>query len=232
MLVSAIGGGVLALKIFAGTELSETLLHRKIQESFTEKISRIRATQGDILELAVLETTTTFEISDDWQSVPASLGKTVSRVSVPAVFRFFSKISEPISLKTENRDGTIFCTISVPPPRPILPVAFDSAQMSWNHDVGIFRFNKDEQRDFLQKKISLRLALQARNHAKTAIVRDAARKAFEKFAEKWMREIRELRERPETKISVRVVFSDEIPPSEKPDAENAAKIPETVPVTL
>ena len=92
MLASAAGGAFVALKVAAGADVGDMIVQRKIQDRVSEKISRIRATQGDILELAVLESLLTFEQEDDWKNVPAGLGKSVSRAEIPAVFRFFVKI--------------------------------------------------------------------------------------------------------------------------------------------
>ena len=135
MLASAAGGAFVALKVAAGTEIGEMIVQRKIQDRVSEKISRIRATQGDILELAVLESVLTFEQEDDWKNVPAGLGKSVSRAEIPAVFRFFVKISEPISVSAEERNGEILCTVIAPKLQPVLPVAFDTSRIAWMRDI-------------------------------------------------------------------------------------------------
>lgn len=229
MVVSASCGAFLALKIAAGPDFSDALVGRKIQEEVSEKISRIRATQGDILELAVLESSLTFELQDEWSSVPAGLGRSVSRVSVPAVFRFFVKISEPISVSAdEDESGNVRCTIVAPRLQPVLPVAFDTSRCVWTRDIGAFRFNREEMTDALQEKISMRLVLSAKNHARTAVVRDAARQAFEKFVRRWLQEIRELDRIPEKNIVVKILFEDEVPPPQ--DAR--ADAPSSVPVSI
>lgn len=229
MALSAVGGAYLALKIAAGTEFSDTLLQRKITEEFSEKIARVRATQGDVLELAVLESTLTFTLEDEWKNVPADLGKSVAKIGVPAVFRFFVKISEPITFSSEEKDGEIRCTVIAPKLRPVLPVAFDTSRMTRERDIGVLRFNREEMTDALNDRISMRLVLSAKNHAKTALVRDAARTAFEKFVREWLGEIRELRERGIEKISVRVFFEDEVPP---PDDAVPAEKESAVPVSV
>ncbi len=229
MALSAVGGAYLALKIAAGTEFSDTLLQRKITEGFSEKIARVRATQGDVLELAVLESTLTFTLEDEWKNVPADLGKSVAKIGVPAVFRFFVKISEPITFSSEEKDGEIRCTVIAPKLRPVLPVAFDTSRMTRERDIGVLRFNREEMTDALNDRISMRLVLSAKNHAKTALVRDAARTAFEKFVREWLGEIRELRERGIEKISVRVFFEDEVPP---PDDAVPAEKESAVPVSV
>ncbi len=229
MVVSASCGAFLALKIAAGPDFLDALVGRKIQECVSENISRIRATEGDILELAVLESTLTFELQDEWSNVPAGLGRSVSRVSVPAVFRFFVKISEPISVSAdEDESGNVHCTIVAPRLQPVLPVAFDTSRCVWTRDIGAFRFNREEMTDALQKKISMRLVLSAKNHARTAVVRDAARQAFEKFVRRWLQEIRELDRIPERNIVVKILFEGEVPPPQ--DAR--ADAPSSVPVSI
>lgn len=229
MVVSAACGAFLALKIAAGPDFSDAILGRKIQEGVSESISRLRATQGDILELAVLESSLTFELQDEWSNVPAGLGRSVSRVSVPAVFRFFVKISEPISVSAdEDESGNVRCTIVAPRLQPVLPVAFDTSRCSWMRDIGAFRFNREEITDALHKKISMRLVLSAKNHAREAFVRDAARQAFEKFVRRWLQEIRELDRIPERNIVVKILFEDEVPPPQ--DAR--ADAPSSVPVSI
>lgn len=229
MLVSAGIGVFFTLKFSAGTDVGDMLVQRKIQDRVSEKISRIRATQGDILELAVLESVLTFEQEDVWQNVPAGLGKSVSRAEIPAVFRFFVKISEPISVSAHENGDEIVCTVTAPKLRPVLPVAFDTSRAVWTRDIGFLRFNREEMTDELQKKISMRLVISAKNHARSAAVRDAARKSFEKFVTKWLDDIRELRERPNTRLTVKILFADEVPPPE----EKSFPAPEpSVPVTL
>lgn len=228
MLLSALGGAFVALKISTGANFADALVQREIQERVSEKISRIRATQGDILELAVLESVLTFEQTDVWRNVPDELGKSVSQVSVPAVFRFFVKISEPISVSAEEKDGEMVCTVVAPKLQPVLPVAFDTSKTVWKRDIGIFRFNREEMTDTLREKISMRLVLSAKNHAKTAVVRDAARESFANFVRTWLQEIRELRERFGENISVKIIFADEVPPPENPPDRQ----PSAVPVTL
>ena len=228
MLTSAVAGAFVALKISAGTALGEVLMQRTIQDRVSEKISRIRATQGDILELAVLESILTFEQEDNWKNVPAGLGKSVSRVEVPAVFRFFVKISEPITVRSDVRGEEIVCTVVAPKLHPVLPVAFDTSRAKWTRDVGFFRFNREEMTDSLQKKISMRLVLSAKNHAKSAGVRDAARKAFEKFVTEWLGDVRELRERPNARLAVKVLFEDEAPPPEISVSDSVSNVPVSI----
>ena len=75
----------------------------------------------------------------------------------------------------------------------------------------------------------MRLVISAKNHARSDAVRDAARKSFEKFVTKWLDDVRELRERPNTRLTVKIVFADEVPPPE----ESSAPEPESaVPVSL
>ena len=50
MLASAAGGAFVALKVAAGTDVGDMIVQRKIQDRVSEKISRIRATQGDTIK--------------------------------------------------------------------------------------------------------------------------------------------------------------------------------------
>lgn len=228
MLLSAAGGAFVAVKLTTGTDFSDAIVQRKIQDSVAEGVSRIRATQGDVLELAVLESVLTFELADEWRNLPEGLGKSVSRVSVPAVFRFFVKISEPISVSVEELDGNARCTVVAPKLRPVLPVAFDTTRAAWTRDIGLFRFNREEMTDALQERISSRLVISAKNHARSVPVRDAARGAFGKFVAEWLRDVRELRERFGDRISVSVVFADEVPPAPEPAPVPSPRVPVTL----
>lgn len=225
MLLSGIIGAVLALKISTGTEFSDAVLKRKIQENVSEKISRIRATQGDILELAVLESTATFELRDSWENVPAGLGQSIVTTNVPAVYRFFVKISDAIPVQVEKRENAVTCTVIAPKLQPVLPVAFDTSRVTQIRNVGWLRFNREEMSDALQKKISMRLVLSAKNHARSPAVRNAAREAFEKFVTTWLSEVRELRERPDINLSVKILFEDEVPlPEDTPQPESVVPV--------
>ena len=55
MLISAVCGAFIALRISIGTEVGDLLVQRKVQERVFEKISRIRATQGDTYPFLQLE---------------------------------------------------------------------------------------------------------------------------------------------------------------------------------
>ena len=158
-----------------------------------------------------MESVLTFEQEDVWKNVPAGLGKSVSRAEIPAVFRFFVKISEAIPVKVETQGDEIVCTVVAPKLQPVLPVAFDTSRAVWTRDVGLLRFNREEMTDALQKKISMRLVISAKRHARSTAVRDAARKAFEKFVTEWVGDVRELRNLPNTRLTVKVLFGDEVP---------------------
>jgi len=228
--IAACAGAIVAIKLTHDESFFDQLAGREICESISEKISRLRATDGDILELAVLESTLIFEQTDAWTNVPETLGRSVSRVSVPAVFRFYVKISEPVSVETTEENGEILCTIVAPILRPVTPVAFDTSRTTWERNIGALRFNREEMTDSLREKISMRLVLSAKKHAKEPNVRDAARKAFEKFVREWIAEIRALRERPDIKISVKILFADEVP--EKPDVPATPEKNPSVPVSI
>lgn len=229
LVLAAAGGAIVALKFAGGISVTDELLHREIREQISENITRLRATNGDILELAVLESTLTFELTDEWTNVPAPLGKSVSRVRVPAVFRFFVKISEPFSVTSEEKNGVIVCTVVAPKLRPVTPVAFDTSRTVWEREIGALRFNREEITDSLREKISTRLVLSAKRHAKEENVRNAARVAFEKFVREWLEEIRSLQKRNGDAISVKIIFADEAPATEK---NVAPEKPETVPVSI
>lgn len=229
LLLAAAVGAFVSLKIAVDPEFSDIVTQRKIEARITEKISRIRATQGDILELVVLESVLTFEQNDEWTNVPARLGKSTVSLSVPAIFRFFVKISEPISVRVQAADAnndSLHCVVIAPLLRPELPVAFDTSRVVRKSEVGALRFNREEIADTLREKISMRLVLSAKKHAKSPAVRDAARGAFKSFVENWLGELRGLRIRPDTKISVDVIFADEVPAEEDDAAESA--LPEKI----
>lgn len=228
--LTAGAGAVVTLKLTHDQSFFDELAGREIRESISEKISRLRATNGDILELAVLESTLVFEQIDEWTNVPEMLGKSVSRVSVPAVFRFYVKISEPVSVETTEKDGEIQCTVVAPILRAATPVAFDTSRTTWERNIGAFRFNREEMTDSLREKISMRLVLSAKKHAREQNVRDAARTAFEKFVREWIAEVRALRDHPETKISIKILFADEVSAEQTPFSK--PEKPSAVPISI
>lgn len=209
--LAAAGGAFVALKFYAGTSFGDAILQRKISAEVSERIAYIRATQGDVLELAVVKSTLTFRDHNSLATLPKSLGETVTEISVPAVFRFYVKLSEPIVVTTQNRAGVVTCNIIAPKLRAATPVAFDTSEMRKRSEQGWFRFNGDEQLADAEKMISLRLAISAPAKARETAVRAAARDAFEKFVRTWLQDLKKLENQNGEKLHIKIFFADDAP---------------------
>lgn len=156
--------------------------------SIRDSITSVRGTDGDELVLAELQLSEDFRETDVW-CTPAGipfLGKTeipgtkrVSEIRVPATFRYYVKLSEPVSVKIIQSTDSCVCIVTAPALRPYLPPAIDTSQMDFYVDAGLFRSTDDEAFKKIVTGITPQLNLRAVEHEK--LVRDQARKAFAKF---------------------------------------------------
>lgn len=163
---------------------------RNVASAISHSIADIRATKGDILILAEMESLQTIR-EDDTRLVKVpyadfniSMGTTMSEVRVPAHFRFFVRLSEPFEVKITEHGDLRRCVVTAPPLEAQTPVTFDSNRMEIRVDAGWLRFNKDEAKEKVIKSITPVLDARAPENARLA--RDKARTAFAAFVRSWL----------------------------------------------
>jgi hypothetical protein len=217
LLAVVIIGGVLAWKAldagFGMKWLAEHFQKKTLTESFHENVRRIASTQGDVLELATLdteETVTKFDTKTLFNDA-IYLGTTVAEIRAMVVYRYHLKLSDAWNVTVENGR----CVVVAPAIRPSLPPAVRSETMEKKSEAGWLRFNAAENMAELEKGLTSILERRAAAPGKIQHVREASRLSVAKFVKNWV-----LKEPKEHESSIReivVVFADE------PDAANAAE---------
>ena len=170
--------------------LPEMKISRAVNRTIQQSIADIRATKGDVLLLAELETLETIRESDTkllrvpYTDFDISVGTTESEVRVPAHYRYFVRLDSPIRAEIEQHGKWRRCVIHAPALEAQTPVGIDSNRMEIRVDAGWLRFNKDEARDKVLKSISS--VLEMRAPEKIPLAQDKARAAFASFVRNWL----------------------------------------------
>lgn len=141
-------------------------------------------TQGDILEVAILESqeTLTREDSRSLFDNLIYLGTTTSEIKVKVTYRYHIKISDSWELSPNKN----VLNVVAPQILASLPPAIDTATLQKRSDEGWMRFNAAENLDKLEKSISSTLVGMSMTPAKIDLVKDSSRKAIEKFVRTWI----------------------------------------------
>jgi hypothetical protein len=123
-LAALIIGGIVVWKVvdsgFGMKWLAENFQKQTITEAFRENIKRITSTNGDVLELAVLDTEETITRFDSKTLFDVVyLGTTESEIRAMVVYRYHLKLSDDWRLNVENGR----CVVVAPAVRPSQPPA-------------------------------------------------------------------------------------------------------------
>ena len=193
-------------------DLPAKLVQNDIETSFRESITKITSTNGDILEVATLETDETVTRYDmkTLFSEFVYLGTTVSEIRTPVVYRYHIKISE--NWKLHIQDGQ--CIVHSPAIRPSPPPAVRTDGMEKKSEAGWLRFNAAENLAALEKSLTPTLERRAGNKAHLDSIREAARISVAEFVKKWL-----LEDQDATAGGIRgitVIFPDDAKPKPGP----------------
>lgn len=218
LLAVLIIGGIVAWKVvdsgFGMKWLAEHFQKQTITEVFRENVKRIVSTNGDVLELATVDTeemVTKFDTKSLFNEV-VYLGTTVSEIRAMVVYRYHLKLSDDWSLNVQ--DGR--CLVIAPAIRPSLPPAIRTETMEKKSEAGWLRFNAEENLAELEKGLTAVLERRAATPGKIRQVREAARQSVAKFVQMWV--LKEQKNRGQGGIhEIVVIFPDE------PGASNAAE---------
>lgn len=193
--------------------LAEHFQQRSITEVFRENVRRIASTNGDVLELATLESEETVTKLDSKTLFDlVYLGTTESEIRALVVYRYHLKLSDDWSLNV--KDGR--CVVIAPGIRPSLPPAIRTETMEKKSEAGWLRFNAAENLSELEKGLTVLLEKRAATPGKIRSVREAARLSVAKFVQAWV--LREQKDFEQGGIrEIVVLFPDE------PGAKNAAE---------
>ncbi len=198
--------------------LPERLQTHKITETFHQEVTKITSTNGDVLEIATMETVETVTKSDTKSLLNETiyLGTTESEIRVPVVYRFNIKLSDPWQLSVQ--DG--HCVVIAPPVRPSLPPAIRTEGMEKRTEAGWLRFNASESLAQLEKNLTPTLEKRAGGHIQIPGVRENCRKSVAQFVRAWL--LREQGLDAGLIKDIVVIFPDE--PAVKNPVEAAAKM--------
>jgi len=199
-------------------ELPGRLSHQHITETFRQEVTRVLSTDGDVLELATMETSETVTKADSLTVFNdlVYLGTTESEIRVPVVYRFHLKLSDDWRLSV--KEGR--CIVIAPAIRPSLPPAIRTEGMEKKTEAGWLRFNATENLDKLEKDLTPMLEKRAGSHTQIPSVRDNCRRSVAKFVRQWL--LRESGAEGAIKDIV-VIFPDE--PEVKEVEAAASKLP-------
>ena len=187
-------------------DLPGRLTHQEITETFRQSVTEIISTNGDILEVATMqtdETLTKFDMKTILNDA-VYLGTTISEIRTPVVYRYHIRLSDPWQLSTEQ--GGI--VVHAPLLRPTLPPAIRTESMEKKSEAGWLRFNAAENLAALEKGLTPALEKRAGNPAHINLVRETARKSVVEFVKKWL--LKDARNSAESARPITVIFPDEV----------------------
>lgn len=205
--------GLIKSGMKALSELPVKFQSQHITETFRESLIQIDSTNGDVLELAVLEsdeTITKFDMRTLFNDA-IYLGTSVAEIKVPAVYRYHLKLSDDWKLETTGN----VVTVVAPVIRPSLPPAIRTDKMEKKSESGWLRFNREENLAELEKSVTPTLEKRAASPGKIKQVREASRKSVAEFVKNWL--LREDQWNEDRLGAIVVVFADE------PEAKDAVK---------
>lgn len=189
---------------------------RSVTDTFRERLVQVTSTEGDILELAVVEMDETFSRADSRSLLGdmVYLGTTMSEIRLPVVYRYHLKLSDPWTIEIVRDE----CRVVAPPIRPSLPPAIRTEAMEKKSESGWLRFNAAKNLADLEKGLTPRLELRAADIRRIDMAREASRKAVEKFVRRWI--IDNQPNRDQLRVVVR--FPDEVTGGGSPQATPTA----------
>jgi hypothetical protein len=167
--------GSLTIWLFAKPEIPDPTLPGDIPV--------VIRTNGGLLEVASVRHRRSFDLAKDmtFLGFPMPFCRETARYAVDAVITYRVKLATRWAGEIEN--GRLLLT--VPPPRPAIPVAFDTSRLTDALDACRFAPSMNTKSDLL-KSISGKLAADAIGPRYVALARDPARKTVQEFAQKWL----------------------------------------------
>ncbi len=189
----------------AAPEIAARFKTGTISHTFSEMVTSIEPTRGDVLETAVLNTQETFRHEDTRRAVwdLIYLGRTTSEIRCPVTFRYHVRLTD--SWRMATRDHT--CLVLAPAVRPSLPPAIHTDRMEKSSDAGWLRFNATENLQQLESGLTPELEKRAGDPNHQSLAREACRQAVAQFVKTWL--LKEDFWREDRLSSVIVIFPEE-----------------------
>lgn len=199
--------GILAIALAASLSINGYLLWRNRPSPdrpvASAEMPVVIQIKGGRLEVSTVQAIEPFSASTDETILGLSVGKTVSRIRVPATYRYHVELDT--DWKVLLKDKT-FIVIS-PKVVPSLPVAIDTARLEaessgrWSLFTGTTRLAE------LQRSITATLAVKAASPSYVLFQREAARQTLKEFVSKWL--VTQTQWKHASAYPIRVFFADE-----------------------
>ena len=163
-------------------------------------------TSGGRLEVATVTATEAFKLDAPPKSLlGVDMGTTMSNVQAKVIYRFYIEMTKEWPIKIQGTTAIVEAAEI----KPTLPVAFDTATMQKQTRSGWARFDKQENLEELERRMSPKLEDRAYGYKGLAL--ESARKSVGDFVRTWL--IKEGHSQQGVPYQVRVVFPGEPMPS-------------------
>lgn len=159
--------------------------------------------KGGLLEVSSIRAPEQFDASTDETILGVSVGKTISRIKVPAVYRYHVELDP--QWKVILKDKT-FIVIS-PPVKPSLPVAIDTAKLEAEASGRWSLLTGESRKMELQKSITKTLEAKASSPSYINFQRETARRTLKDFVAKWL--VTQEQWKAAATYPIQVYFADE-----------------------
>jgi hypothetical protein len=151
-------------------------------QSYREQERVIVRTKGGLLEASTIHSPEIFEASKDHTLFGIVLGNTVTRIRVPAVYRYHVDLAPEWRILL-RKNAFIVVAPSV---KPALPVAVDLGRLQQEASGTWSVFTGTAQLKTLQSSITKELAKKASSRSYIEFQREAARLTVKEFVAKWL----------------------------------------------
>jgi hypothetical protein len=180
------------------------LVTQDIQTRLEEAISQIRPTQGDILEVATLDSFETLTRKDTKLLFnKINIGSTTSEIKLKVTYRYHIKLGDRWSAQVNNN----VLVIQAPELRPSLPPAIHSDSIEKKVESGWLRFNKEQSLKALEESLTQSLEHLAMTPAKQAMLLEGSKQAVERFLRTWVLSQEKWKDLSEREM--KIVFTNE-----------------------
>jgi hypothetical protein len=172
----------------------------------TADVPVVMHTSGGRLEVATVTATEAFKLDAPPKSLfGVDLGQTVSNVQAKVVYRYHIEMAKEWPIKVHGTTAIVEAAEI----KPTLPVAFDTATMEKQTKSGWARFDKHDNLDELERRLSPQLEERAYGYKGLAL--ESARKSVGDFVRTWL--MKQQLSQPGVAYQVQVVFPGEPSPS-------------------
>jgi hypothetical protein len=159
--------------------------------------------KGGLLEVSTIHATEVFERSTREKILGLPVGKTITRIRVPAVYRYHVELDSDFRVLLKDRTFTVISPSVV----PSLPVAIDTSRLQAEASGRWSFLTREVRIEALQESITATLAMKASSPAYVELQREVARQTLREFVARWL--ITQEQWKGASGYPIRVYFADE-----------------------